>query len=62
MTQGFTSGVKQHLALLSFGVSHQVSISHWSLKTSGDVNQKRSITPEHLIALTDTSHSFTGNV
>jgi len=40
MTQGFTSGVIQHLALLLFGVSQQVSISHWSLKTSGDINQK----------------------
>jgi predicted transcriptional regulator len=62
MTQGCTSGVIQHLALLLFGVSHQVSISHWSLKASGDVNQKHSITPEHLIALTDTSHSLTVNV
>jgi len=39
MTEGFISGVNQHLALLPFGVSHQVSISHWSLKTSGDMNQ-----------------------
>jgi hypothetical protein len=38
------------------------SISHWSLKTSVDINQKHGITPEHLIALTDTSHPFNGNV
>jgi len=60
--RGFNSGVIQHLALLLCGVSQQVSISHWSLKTSADINQKHSITPEHLIALTDISHPFTGNV
>jgi hypothetical protein len=62
MTQGFTSDVIQHLARLLCGVSHQVSICNWSLKISVYINQKSGITPEHLIALTDNSLSFTGNV